>query len=122
MYLNAQICANFNSVYNRNCGKFIKKEKEVKTNIAIELNDADRNRLHNVCFNTNGKKMISRKELTHMVDLFVEQLLVGEAPREVTKNIANKGMTYYFNNVEVASDVYEGGFGLWLEKRKQGRV
>mgnify|MGYP000067680431 FL=1 len=94
----------------------------MKTNIAIELNDADRNRLHNVCFNTNGKKMISRKELTHMVDLFVEQLLVGEAPREVTKNIANKGMTYYFNNVEVASDVYEGGFGLWLEKRKQGRV
>jgi|TARA_R110000851_G_scaffold147853_2_gene287931 hypothetical protein len=94
----------------------------VKTNIAIELNDADRNRLHNVCFNTNGKKMISRKELTHMVDLFVEQLLEGEAPREVTKNIASNGYKHYFNNVEVSSEVYEGGIGSWLDERKQGRV
>ena len=94
----------------------------MKTNISIDLSDEERNRLYNICFNSNGKKMISRKELTNLVDIFVEQLLEGETPREVTSNIARDGMKYYFNDVQVTAEEYERGIQSWLEKRKGLRL
>tara|TARA_R110000737_G_C14302168_1_gene436196 strand:+ start:217 stop:507 length:291 start_codon:yes stop_codon:yes gene_type:complete len=94
----------------------------MKTNISIELNDEDRNRLNNICFNTSGKKLISRKELTSVVDLFIQELLQGEAPREVTKNIVDNGCKHYFNDVEVTPEEYGMGIHAWINKRKQARV
>ena len=94
----------------------------MKTNISIELNDEDRNRLNNICFNTSGKKLISRKELTSVVDLFIQELLQGEAPREVTKNIVDNGCKHYFNDVEVTPEEYGMGIHAWINKRKQARA
>ena len=94
----------------------------MKTNISIELNDEDRNRLNNICFNTSGKKLITRKEVTSVVHLFIEELLRGETPREVTKNIVDNGCKHYFNDVEVTPEEYGMGIHAWINKRKQARA
>tara|TARA_R110000803_G_scaffold55439_1_gene112369 strand:+ start:314 stop:604 length:291 start_codon:yes stop_codon:yes gene_type:complete len=94
----------------------------MKTNISIELNDEDRNRLNSICFNTSGKKLITRKEVTSVVHLFIEELLRGETPREVTKNIVDNGCKHYFNDVEVTPEEYGMGIHAWINKRKQARA
>ena len=94
----------------------------MKTNISIELNDEDRNRLNNICFNTSGKKLITRKEVTSVVNLFIQELLQGEAPREVTKNIIKDGCKYYFNDVEVTPEEHSMGIHAWINKRTQARA
>ncbi|HBY86426.1 MAG TPA: hypothetical protein DEO86_11170, partial [Colwellia sp.] len=96
--------------------------KGMKTNISIELNDEDRNRLNNICFNTSGKKLITRKEVTSVVNLFIQELLQGEAPREVTKNIIKDGCKYYFNDVEVTPEEHSMGIHAWINKRNQARA
>ena len=94
----------------------------MKTNISIELNDNDRNHLHNICFSKPGKQMITRKQLTNIVNLFIEQLLKGETPTEVTNNIVQFGYKHYFNDVEVTPEEWKAGIQTWLEKRKRERL
>jgi len=48
----------------------------MKTNIAVELNDEQRLNLGQKYYNTNSKKLISRKELNHIVLKFIEQVEV----------------------------------------------
>ena len=48
------------------------KERMVKTNISIELNDEQRLNLGQKYHNTKAKKMITRKELNHIVAKFIE--------------------------------------------------
>ena len=52
------------------------KERMVKTNISIELNDEQRLNLGQKYHNTKAKKMITRKELNHIVAKFIEQVEV----------------------------------------------
>jgi hypothetical protein len=48
----------------------------MKTNISIELNDEQRLNLGQKYHNTKAKKMITRKELNHVVRKFIEQVEV----------------------------------------------
>ena len=48
----------------------------MKTNIAVELNDEQRLNLGQKYHNTDSKKLISRKELNHIVLKFIEQVEV----------------------------------------------
>jgi len=48
----------------------------MKTNISIELNDEQRLNLGQKYHNTKAKKMITRKELNHLVRKFIEQVEV----------------------------------------------
>jgi|TARA_R100000152_G_C6727011_1_gene152155 shikimate kinase len=48
----------------------------MKTNVSIELNDEQRLNLGQKYHNTKAKKMITRKELNHVVRKFIEQVEV----------------------------------------------
>ena len=48
----------------------------MKTNISIELNDEQRLNLGQKYHDSNAKKMITRKELNHVVVKFIEQVEV----------------------------------------------
>ncbi len=48
----------------------------MRTNISIELNDEQRLNLGRKYHNTKAKKMITRKELGHVVRKFIEQVEV----------------------------------------------
>mgnify|MGYP003110324433 CR=1 FL=1 len=48
----------------------------MKTNISIELNEEQRLNLGQKYHNTKAKKMITRKELNHIVAKFIEQVEV----------------------------------------------
>lgn len=48
----------------------------MKTNVSIELNDEQRLNLGRKYHNTKAKKMITRKELNHVVRKFIEQVEV----------------------------------------------
>ena len=48
----------------------------MKTNISIELNEEQRLNLGQKYHNTKAKKMITRKELNHVVRKFIEQVEV----------------------------------------------
>ena len=48
----------------------------MKTNISIELNEAQRLNLGQKYHNTKAKKMITRKELNRLVRKFIEQVEV----------------------------------------------
>jgi len=91
----------------------------MKTNISIDLNEDDRNRLSNIYHNKLGKKLITRKELNALVNLFVQELLGGEVKdyKEVSQNIIEEGYRYYFNDVRVTPEEYQEGIHAWLEKK-----
>ena len=48
----------------------------MKTNVSIELNDEQRLNLGQKYHNTKAKKMITRKELNHVVRKLIEQVEV----------------------------------------------
>ena len=48
----------------------------MRTNISIELNDEQRLNLGQKYHNTKAKKLITRKELNHVVRKFIEQVEV----------------------------------------------
>jgi shikimate kinase len=48
----------------------------MKTNVSIELNEEQRLNLGQKYHNTKAKKMITRKELNHVVRKFIEQVEV----------------------------------------------
>ena len=93
----------------------------MKTNVSIDLNEDDRNRLSNIYHNKVGKKLITRKELGDLVNLFVQELLDGEVKnyKEVSQNIIEEGYRYYFNDVRITPEEYQEGIHAWLEKRKR---
>ena len=62
----------------------------MKTNIAIELNDDERNHLGNIFHNKKSAKLITRKELNNLVHLMINDLRnqdIGNF-KQVTTNIA----------------------------------
>ena len=83
----------------------------MKTNVAIDLTDAERAHLSNIFHNKTTKSMISRKELNELIGLMVTDLLALEV---VTKKISTEGFCHKFNGVEVSKEVYEGGIKKWL--------
>lgn len=95
----------------------------MKSNISIELTDEQRDHLSNIYHNNKSSKLITRKELSALVDLMIQELLDSDVGSftEVTNNIAEEGMRYYFNDVRVTPEEYEAGIHVWLEKRKEQR-
>jgi len=93
----------------------------MKTNIPVELSDEERGHLSNIFHNKKSSKLITRKELNDLVQLMIIDLLnqdVGNF-KSVTKNIAEEGFTYHFNDVRVTPEEWEGGIKAWLDKRKK---
>lgn len=91
----------------------------MKTNIAIELDDAQRSHLSNVFYNKSTSKMISRKELNNLVNLMINDLLdegSDASASDVTTRISREGFVYRFNDVEVSESQYESGIHKWLEE------
>tara|TARA_R100000935_G_scaffold4774_4_gene11187 strand:- start:81 stop:365 length:285 start_codon:yes stop_codon:yes gene_type:complete len=89
----------------------------MKTNVAIDLTDAERAHLSNIFHNKTTKSMISRKELNDLIGLMVTDLLaldVGTPKEVVTNKISKEGFTHKFNGVDVSKEVYEGGIKKWL--------
>tara|TARA_R110000796_G_scaffold72594_1_gene163941 strand:- start:48 stop:284 length:237 start_codon:yes stop_codon:yes gene_type:complete len=76
----------------------------MKTNISIELNEEQRLNLGQKYHNSKAKKMITRKELNHIVAKFIEQVEVQtNVPdemgiEELTKAIAK--MTWKLSTME----------------------
>ena len=76
----------------------------MKTNISIELNDEQRLNLGRKYHNSKAKKMITRKELNHVVVKFIEQVEVqSNTPdemgiEELAKAIAK--MTWKLSTME----------------------
>ena len=95
----------------------------MKTNISIELDEDQRLNLGQKYHDTTkAKKMISRKELTEVVRYFVLQLLKN--PTTTRKTIdeftsTSKGMKYFFNQVRVSKETYDGGIEQWLTDKKE---
>ena len=90
----------------------------MKTNISIELDDAQRSHLSNVFHNKSTSKMISRKELNNLINLMINDLLdkgSDASASDVTKRILREGFTYRFNDIEVSESQYEAGIHKWLE-------
>ena len=50
----------------------------MKTIIKISLSDAERSHISNIYHNNSSSKLASRKEVTELVQAFVEQLLDGD--------------------------------------------
>ena len=92
----------------------------MKTNIPIEIDDDQRLNLGQKYHDTKAKKMISRKELTEVVQYFVLQLLKNPTTTKRTiENIASntKGMKYFFNGTQVNEETYNDGIEQWLMDR-----
>jgi hypothetical protein len=93
----------------------------MKTNISIELNDNERSHLHNIYHNKKSSRLISRKEINNLVNLMLQELLASDVGNytDVTNNIVEEGVRYYFNDQRVTPDEWQAGIQVWLEKRKQ---
>jgi len=93
----------------------------MKTNISIELDDDQRLNLGQKYHDTTkAKKMISRKELTEVVQHFVLQLLKNPTTtRRTVDNIVSntKGKKFFFNDVQVSEETYSDGIEQWLKDR-----
>lgn len=89
----------------------------MKTNISVELNDQQRVHLANVFHGKPTKKMISRKEVTNLVTLMINDLLNENAQSvsNVTERIAKEGFIYRFNDIEVSEEQFEAGIQAWKE-------
>jgi hypothetical protein len=95
----------------------------MNSNISIELTDEQRDHLSNIYHNNNSSKLLTRKELSALVDLMIQELLDSDVGSftEVTNNLAEEGARYYFNDVRVTPEEYEAGIPVWLKKRKEQR-
>ena len=94
----------------------------MKTNISIELDDEQRLNLGQKYHNTKSKKLVSRKDLNDIVKYFIIQLL--KSPSTPMKTIDEftstaKGMKYFFNEVRVSKETYDGGIEQWLTDKKE---
>ena len=94
----------------------------MKTNISIEIDDDQRLNLGQKYHNTKAKKMLSRKDLNDIVRYFIIQLL--KSPSTPMKTIDEftstaKGMKYFFNEVRVSKETYDGGIEQWLADKKE---
>tara|TARA_R110000765_G_scaffold385643_1_gene477511 strand:- start:670 stop:993 length:324 start_codon:yes stop_codon:yes gene_type:complete len=90
----------------------------MKTNIAVELNDAERNHLAKIFQGKATKAMITRKELNDLISLMVNDLLGSESNiqvKAVTDRVIKEGFKYRFNDVEVSPEVFNEGIKAWLE-------
>ena len=94
----------------------------MKTNISIEIDDDQRLNLGQKYHNTKSKKLVSRKDLNDIVKYFIIQLL--KSPSTPMKTIDEftstaKGMKYFFNEVRVSKETYDGGIEQWLTDKKE---
>jgi len=94
----------------------------MKTNISIEIDDDQRLNLGQKYHNTKAKKLVSRKDLNDIVKYFIIQLL--KSPSTPMKTIDEftstaKGMKYFFNEVRVSKETYDGGIEQWLTDKKE---
>ena len=94
----------------------------MKTNISIEIDDDQRLNLGQKYHNTKAKKLVSRKDLNDIVRYFIIQLL--KSPSTPMKTIDEftstaKGMKYFFNEVRVSKETYDGGIEQWLADKKE---
>ena len=76
----------------------------MRTNISIELNDEQRLNLGQKYHNSKAKKMITRKELSHIVVKFIEQVEVQtNVPEDMELGELGKAiaeMTWTLSNME----------------------
>ena len=94
----------------------------MKTNISIEIDNDQRLNLGQKYHNTKAKKLVSRKDLNDIVKYFILQLL--KSPSTPMKTIDEftstaKGMKYFFNEVRVSKETYDGGIEQWLTDKKE---
>ena len=94
----------------------------MKTNISIEIDNDQRLNLGQKYHNTKAKKLVSRKDLNDIVKYFIIQLL--KSPSTPMKTIDEftstaKGMKYFFNEVRVSKETYDGGIEQWLTDKKE---
>ena len=92
------------------------------TNISIEIDNDQRLNLGQKYHNTKSKKLVSREDLNDVVKYFIIQLL--KSPSTPMKTIDEftstaKGMKYFFNEVRVSKETYDGGIEQWLTDKKE---
>jgi|DEB0MinimDraft_4_1074332.scaffolds.fasta_scaffold02071_12 hypothetical protein len=78
----------------------------MNTNIKISLTDDERNVISNIYHNKTSSKLASRKEVTELVEAFVQALLEGEVHehKTIAPKIINNGYRYFMNDLEVSAE------------------
>lgn len=83
-----------------------KQENTINTNIKISLSDDERNVISNIYHNKTSSKLASRKEVTELVELFIQQLIDGDGStyETVAPKIIREGYRYFMNDLEVSAE------------------
>jgi len=80
----------------------------MKTIIKISLSDAERSHISNIYHNNSSSKLASRKEVTELVQAFVEQLLDGDGQtyKDVAPAIIQHGFKHFINDRQVSAEEF----------------
>ena len=80
----------------------------MNTNIKIELTDAERSHISNIYHNNSSSKLASRKEVTELVQAFVQQLLDGDGQtyKDVAPAIIQHGFKHFINDRQVSAEEF----------------
>ena len=70
------------------------------------MTDDERNRINNIYHNKSSSKLASRKEVTELVELFIQQLVDGDVEdyRAVAPQVIKEGYRYFMNDLEVTAE------------------
>ena len=80
----------------------------MNTNIKVTLTEDERSLIHNVYHNKDSSKMASRKEVSELVQLFIQELLSGNGQNyeAVVAKVIQKGYKYFINDKQVTGEVF----------------
>ena len=93
----------------------------MKTNMQIELDDEQRKHLADIYDNKVSSRLITRKELAQLVQLYIDELIKGEKdPNRIVEDIIEDGWKYYYNDKRVSKEEFDrrsnGGSAKDLER------
>ena len=80
----------------------------MKTNMQIELDDEQRKHLADIYDNKGSSRLITRKELAQLVQLYIDELIKGEKdPNRIVEDIIEDGWKYYYNDKRVSKEEFD---------------
>jgi len=80
----------------------------MNTNIKITLTDEERNLISNVYHNKTSFKLATRKEVTELVELFIQQIIEGngQSYEAIAPQIIQHGYKHYINDRQVSAEEF----------------
>lgn len=80
----------------------------MNTNIKITLTDDERNLISNVYHNRTSSKLATRKEVTELVELFIQQIIEGngQSYEAIAPQIIQHGYKHFINDRQVSAEEF----------------